>query len=83
MSKAAFGFLMVLIAGCFLVMVGVMGSIFGECPRPVVQFPMAQLHCSALTSCTFVGLLLMLVGGIGTSVAVIYHEIRPGQSDWA
>ncbi len=75
MPKSAFVFLMVLLTGCFLVMVGLMGAISADCPRPLLQFPILPPHCAALAGCASMGLLLFLVGAIGTSVAGIYDAI--------
>ena len=71
MFKASFKFLMVFVAGCPLLLVGLMGSSLAECPRPIAQFPAAELHCSMFTAVTGLSLLLMAVGAVGILVSLI------------
>ena len=75
MSKASAVFLMVLVAACLLITVGLLGAIDAGCPRPIAQFPMAQLRCSVLTSLTGIGLLMLAIGALGIAASVIWDSI--------
>lgn len=75
MSRGSIWFLLIFTSGCIVLMIGLMGSISGDCPRPVFPFPMPQAHCNALTAIAGVGLALMLVGGFGTAATGIYGAI--------
>ena len=67
---------MAFIAGCPLLLIGLMGSSFADCPRPIAQFPESEWYCTAFSSVTAVSLLLLLVGSIGFAAAGIWDAIR-------
>ena len=71
--------LLVLVAGVFLVLIGVMGTVTADCPRPIVQFPEARLHCTAFTSLAALGTLMALGGGITAPIAALLADIRKGR----
>ena len=71
--------LLVLVAGVFLVLIGVMGTVTADCPRPIVRFPEAQLHCTAFTSLAALGTLMALGGGIIAPVTALLDDIRKGR----
>lgn len=75
MSKASMWSLMVFVAGCPLLLIGMMGLAVGDCPRPVVQFPLPQAHCSAYLVVTAASSLLTIGGAVGLLAAVICEGV--------
>ena len=73
MSKTSLGFLMVFAAGCPLLLIGLMGSVLGDCPRPITQFPATQAHCTVYISATAASLLLLTVGAAGIFASLVWQ----------
>ena len=79
MSKISMWSLMMIVAGCLLLLVGLMGLVMSDCPRPVVQFPLPQAHCTAFLSATAASFLLIVGGAVGMLIAVISEGINEGK----
>lgn len=79
MSKANMWSLMALVAGCPLLLIGLMGLVMGDCPRPVEQFPLPQAHCTAFISATAASFLLIVGGAVGILIATIGEGISEGK----
>ena len=62
--------------GLFVILVGMIGMISVDCPRPVVWFPEARWHCAAFTAATALGTLMVLVGMIGGPAVALYADVR-------
>lgn len=79
MSKASMWSLMALVAGCLLLLIGLMGLVMGDCPRPVEQFPLPQAHCTAFISTTAASFLLIVGAAVGILIAIIGEGKRVGR----
>ncbi|MDE2786139.1 MAG: hypothetical protein OXL37_05690 [Chloroflexota bacterium] len=77
-SKAAV-MLAVFVAGVWLVLIGLMGTITADCPQPIVRFPEEQMHCTAFTVVTALGTLSVLAGAAGAPAIALYADIRKGK----
>lgn len=79
MSKTSMWSLMALVAGCPLLLLGLMGLVMGDCPRPIVQFPLPQAHCTAFIGATAASFALIVGGAVGILIAIICEGINEGR----
>ena len=83
MVATLIGFGLAFMLGMTLLMVGLMGDSFADCPALLVQFPAVKMQCNWFMACTGLGLLLGLVGLIGgigmMGCAELWPEGRIGQ----
>ena len=66
---------MVFVAGCPLLLIGLMGFVLGDCPRPIVQFPTTQVHCTVYISATAASVLLLTSGAAGIFASLVWQAI--------
>ena len=64
------------VAGLFVILVGMMGMVTADCPRPIVWFPEARWHCTAFSGAAALGTLMTLVGMIGGPMVALYADMR-------
>ena len=76
MTPKVAALLMMLAIGLFLILLGVMGTVTADCPRPIVLFPEERMYCAGFTTATALGTLMALAGGISAPVVALYQNIR-------
>ena len=67
------------VAGLFVILVGMMGMVTADCPRPIVWFPEAQWRCTAFTAVAALGTLMVVVGMIGGPIIALIEDVRKGR----
>ena len=63
-------------AGLLVILVGMMGMVTADCPRPIVWFPEARWYCTTFTAATALGTVMVLVGMIGGPALALYADVR-------